>query len=159
MVFELRDIPGLPLYVASNEGRIYRRGKDTPLVGKPLNGYRVVKLSLEGGARKYCTVNRLVCLAFHGEPPDAAMQAAHLDSVRDNNLPSNLKWKTRTENVADKIAAGTTNDGERNGMAKLTLEQVLAIRCSIENDFILSERYGVTKPTIRNIKTGNSWRK
>jgi hypothetical protein len=159
MGIEFRDIPGLPLYVASSEGLIYRKGKTIPLVGKPLNGYRVVKLSLKDGARRYCTVNRLVCLAFHGEPPDASMQAAHLDSVRDNNLPSNLKWKTRTENVADKIIAGTTNDGARNGMAKLTLEQALAIRGSTEDDFALAERYGVIKSTVRNIKTGNSWRR
>jgi hypothetical protein len=157
MQIEFRDIPGIPLYVASSDGRIYRKGSATPLTGKSVNGYRVVKLSF-GPLRKYHSVNRLVCLAFHGEPPHDGMQAAHLDSIRDNNRPSNLKWKTRKENVADKIEMGTTNDGARNGMAKLTAEQALAIRHSAEDDALLADRYGVLKATIGNIKNGRSWK-
>lgn len=44
------------------------------------------------------------------------------------------------------------------GFAKLTLDQVRAIRDSTESHAALAERYGVSHSAIRNIRRGKSWR-
>lgn len=44
-------------------------------------------------------VHRIVCLAFHGEPPVPNMDVMHLDEDSHNNTPENLSWGTRKENL------------------------------------------------------------
>ena len=47
--------------------------------------------------------------------------------------------------------------GERNGRAKLTQQDALAIRASTQSHAALGRLYGVTKTTIRGIKTRRLW--
>lgn len=56
----------------------------------PSTGYLLVS-----GAR----VHRIVCSAFHGEPPSDQHVVDHIDTNRANNRPENLRWVTRLENV------------------------------------------------------------
>lgn len=44
-------------------------------------------------------VHRIVCSAFHGEPPTESHVVDHIDTNRANNRPENLRWVTRLENV------------------------------------------------------------
>ena len=44
-------------------------------------------------------VHRIVAVAFHGEPPTDNHVVDHIDTNRQNNRPSNLRWVTRLENV------------------------------------------------------------
>ena len=44
-------------------------------------------------------VHRIVCTAFHGEPPTDSHVVDHIDTNRANNRPENLRWVTRLENV------------------------------------------------------------
>lgn len=44
-------------------------------------------------------VHRIVCVAFHGEPPTDRHVVDHIDTNRANNRPDNLRWVTRLENV------------------------------------------------------------
>lgn len=44
-------------------------------------------------------VARLVCLAFHGDPPLGKPNVLHIDENSRNNKPDNLKWGSQKENL------------------------------------------------------------
>lgn len=48
--------------------------------------------------------------------------------------------------------------GSSNGCAKLTDDQVLAIKCSTEPTKTLVARYGVSRTTVKQIRNGSIWR-
>lgn len=62
--------------------------------------------------------------------------------------------------MSDAIAKGRRASfrGTRNGRAKLTEADVLAIRGSSESQQALASRYGVTKVAILYIKNRRNWR-
>lgn len=45
------------------------------------------------------SVHRIVAVAFIGEPPSPQHVVDHIDTNRQNNRPSNLRWVTRLENA------------------------------------------------------------
>ena len=45
------------------------------------------------------SVHRIVAVAFLGEPPSPQHVVDHIDTNRQNNRPSNLRWVTRLENA------------------------------------------------------------
>jgi len=68
-----------------------------------------------------------------------------------------LDWKTPKENERDKIAHGTYQFGERNAMAKLTIQQVLKIRSAVGSHKEIAERYGVGREAVGKIKRRERW--
>jgi hypothetical protein len=74
--------------------------------------------------------------------------------------PEHLKSGTRAENMADKVRDGTDNRGEKHSSAKLTAEQVLAIRANLENKLQqeLADQYNVTKSLISRIILRKCWK-
>lgn len=105
------------------------------------------------------TVPRLVCEAIHGQPSHPKLEAAH--SCGNGHLgccnPNHLSWKTRSSNQDDRIAHGTSNRGERCGSAKLTRDQVVAIRTSLSAPKDLAAEFGVSDGTISDIRRRKSW--
>ncbi|MGH8260330.1 MAG: HNH endonuclease [Steroidobacteraceae bacterium] len=73
--------------------------------------------------------------------------------------PSHLREATHHENMLDRARKhrGGDRHGEKNGRAKLTIEQVRVIRASGESLSVLAKRYGVTTTTISFIKIGTLW--
>lgn len=61
-------------------------------------------------------------------------------------------------NARDRNAKGRQACGERNGSAKLTREQVFAIRSAVGSAQSLAEQFGVGRETIRLIRNGDAWR-
>jgi hypothetical protein len=105
---------------------------------------------------KICRPHKLVMEAFVGIRPQG-MECCHNDGNPQNNHLNNLRWDTPKNNHADKIKHGTTNRGERCGTAKLTLEQVRAIRNDSRLQRIIAAEYGVKDNTISRIKSGKRW--
>lgn len=123
MPTEFRPLPGFEdLYAISEYGVIIRTGKpkkggpdkrDFALSNRPNGqGYLLCSVLDKSGKGRTVFVSKAVCIAWHGPPPSPQHQAAHLDGSRTNNHYSNLAWKTREENAADKKATRHTSAGE-----------------------------------------------
>lgn len=103
--------------------------------------------------------HRIVLEIFHGPCPPGH-EARHLDGDRTNNAADNLAWGTPVENARDKERHGTVSKGERNGMAKLTEDEVREMRrlrtagASLTN---LIARFGVTRMTCWRATAGRTW--
>lgn len=177
-----REIIGYPGYAVSSEGRV--RGAK----GRILKPYpaRYLQLTIyAGGTPKMAHVHRLVCEAFHGPCPSSGHEVAHRDGNAHNNAASNLRWATRVENEADKLAHGTslagrpsfvpvdrqargaghgrstmpwrTARGERGGRAKLTEQKVKAIRDDARPRKVIAAEHGVSVAMIGMIQRRESW--
>jgi hypothetical protein len=173
---EYRDIPGFPGYRAGNDGSIwschYRNGIKLALrtswrrlqTGKLGRNCKYPKVALQrDGTRKsfHRRVHRLILEAFVGPCPEG-MEACHEDGDPSNNRPSNLRWDTKLANKADMIRHGRSTRGERDGMAKLSEEDVVAIRLLGSNPERPSHdeigaRYGVSGSTVCMILSGQTW--
>lgn len=114
-------------------------------------------------------VHRLVLEAFVGKCPDK-MHARHLNGNPSDNRVENLAWGTRSENMMDRVRHGTSNRGERHGMAKVTKEIALKIRaegrlankrvrrCDNGGNYkAIAKKYGVSIGTVESITLGHTW--
>lgn len=169
-----KAIPGFDDYEASSLGRVrsidsvklvlnrcgfdvYRHRKG--MILKPRNhtcGYHTYILS----GKRTAFAHRLIALAFHGEPESDSLQVAHLNGVKIDNRPDNLKWTTVSENHSHKIIHGTNLNGEKNPRSILNDDCVkdIMMRYSLgEKSIALAEEYGVTFNAILNIVSGRGW--
>lgn len=189
MAEEWRLITGFQDYTVSSEGRVKRVVADQcGRSGRILKQYagRYCSVTLYRDGKPSCVlVHRLVCAAFHGEPPSPDHHAAHNDGDGLHNRSSNLRWATPAENEADKITHGTsligrpsfvpverrprgerhgrhtmpsqTARGERAGRAKLTAEKVTLIRLDLRPRKQVAAAYGITVAMVGYIQRGISW--
>jgi hypothetical protein len=110
---------------------------------------------------KMVRTHRYVCELLHGAPPTPEHEAAH--SCGKGHLgciaPGHLSWKTRVENMADKLVHGSHNRGERHNLVKLTeaaVREIISLRGE-ETQSRLAERFGVAQQTIAHIYAGRNW--
>lgn len=85
---------------------------------------------------------------------------AHVLHACDNPTcvnPAHLFLGTQTSNMEDKVAKRRQDRGERHGMHKLTENDAIAIRSDPRQFKEIAEEYGVSVPTISDIKCGRSW--
>jgi uncharacterized lipoprotein YmbA len=132
------------------EERIWQGYGDT-------QGYFSVNLS----RAKKVTVHRLVCEAFHGPAPKGKNQVAHYDGDKQNNRAENLRWADFLDNRADGRRLGEIYLSERHWKAKLTADDVRAIRAEVEafngrsgkyNQ--VAKRWGLTRSYVRSLSLG-----
>lgn len=159
-------IPGFDLYSVSSEGRVrgdraggrYRAGRILE-GGTNRCGYLCVSLRRSRTAKKTCTIHRLVLLAFVSPCPPG-LQCRHRDGDKTNNCLDNLCWGTALENATDRERHGHVARGTRNGLARLTEEEVRGIRAMLAAGDGISRTaraFGVSKRTIINIRNGRTW--
>jgi hypothetical protein len=147
------------LYEVSSVGRCRNR-HGRVLTPKHHKGYAYYGLS-KNAQRRNIFAHRLVLEAFVQVKPDASMVCRHLDSNPLNNHPSNLRWGTHAENVADAIATGQHRSCQINACRsrprKLTEAQARTIKQDVRKLREIAADYGVSISAIHDIRTGRSW--
>lgn len=118
MCEQWRSIPGFDdRYEASDRGRVRNRrhGEDRVLKQSTSSrhGYRLVKVRVGLGNWRPIEVHTLVALAFYGPRP-GGLEVRHLDGDQGNNHVENLRYGTKSENVADQVRHGTHAHARKN---------------------------------------------
>lgn len=93
----------------------------------------------------------------HCGPIPAGMQVCHTCDVRCCVNPRHLFLGTAKDNSQDAARKGRMAWGERQGMSKLSEDQVREILSSDERSYILARRFGVGKPAITSVRKGHRW--
>jgi hypothetical protein len=161
---EWREIPGWPGYEASTHGRVRstrRRGAGAPIIlacSVDRDGYAKVNLCGASGARRQAARSVLVAETFIGPRPAPKMHVCHGNNVRLDDRLINLRWDTQVGNFADQLRHGTRQMGERSAVARLTEEQVRAIRADTRGDTVVAATFGVCKGNVHAIRTRRTWR-
>lgn len=133
-----------PFYEVSSLGRVrsLRRGcRILSLVRRKRDGY--LQFFFSHGETQY--VHRAVCAAFHGEMPAPGMDVDHIDGVRHNNIPANLRWLPHAE-----------NSSRGHGRVRVPPAAVRQIRTSPNPrlDVVYAWALGVSPLTIKDIRLG-----
>jgi len=155
---EWRDVVGFEgIYQVSNFGRIQtvKTGKIKEQTISKADNRPYLSL-WKNNKIKVCRPHKLVMEAFVSLRPEG-LECCHNDGNPQNNNLNNLRWDTPKNNHADKVKHGTTNRGEQCGTAKLTLDQVRAIRQDNRLQRIIAAEYGVKDNTISRIKSFKRW--
>lgn len=104
--------------------------------------------------------HRIACEMAHGSCPPGK-ETAHSCLTRACLNKRHLSWKTRPQNMQDKVRDNTHQRGERHPLSKLTEDQVREIKrryaeggCTHRS---LAAEYGVSFWLIRQILVGNRW--
>ena len=156
----IKEITGFSDYVVSDTGEVMRQRNGYLRRVKPdrHHGYRRVSLFCSGEEEKVY-VHRLVLEAFVGPCPDG-LEACHGNGVKADCALDNLRWDTRKNNSHDRIAHGTTNRGERHGLAKLTADQVVAIREAVAGGATMASQgrlHGVSGAAVQDLIHRRRW--
>lgn len=111
--------------------------------------------------RRSVLTHRFSALLAHGAAPSQMHEVAHSCRTPMCVAPDHIRWATSKENSADQLAHGTRNQGQRNGQAKLTRDDVLAIRYFAGEHRVpeaeLSALFGVGKESISKIVRRVQW--
>lgn len=113
------------------------------------------EFDLKSGKRMLA--HRASVVLLKGEEIDDMCVLHKCDTPKCVN-PEHLFLGTRTENAADRDAKQRQARGTRNHSAKLTDDDVRAIRADPRGVRRLSKAYGVAQTTIGNIKRGTAWK-
>lgn len=123
-----------------------------------LRGEYLASTLIKDGKRKKLAVHLWVLLAFKGPKPNG-MCGCHNDGSYLNNCIDNLRYDSQSGNLADRWIHGTHIAGENNSNAKLSEQDVIAIRATTGlSQEKLGEIYGVGQHTISSIKLRKTWK-
>jgi len=160
-----KTIPNYSRYEASTLGNIrstnYKNSGKTKVLKPALSG-GYLKTMLQRDDGKYCsfTVHKWIAATFLGDK-QKGMEINHKNGIKTDNSVSNLEYCTRSENVQHAFDAGLIEPkrGSRNGMSKLTEDDVNSIRMHAHKSgrhygrAKLAKKYGVSEGQIKDIVT------
>lgn len=123
------------------------------------SGYLHVRLSRDGKVTCFA-VHDLIAKTFLGaRPPD--QEVAHTDGDKRNNCLDNLRYVSPKENAQDRESHGNTKRGNDNGNAKLTGDEVRAIRRAYSagrTQQDIADEYGLSQPYVSVLVRGITWK-
>lgn len=160
MTKDIKDYEGL--YFLNELGEVFsypkktRKGIRKLLLNKSNCGYYMIDLCKDGKIKKFL-VHRLMAKTFLKNDNNKA-QVNHINGIKTDNSLINLEWATRSENQKHSIINGLrTTKGEKNSQSKLNESQVLSILNDKRVYKEISNEFGISIPTISDIKRGYSW--
>lgn len=107
------------------------------------------------------TASRMMCIAAHGDPPFPKAEAAHTCGRGSAGCvnPNHIRWASCLENQTDRVEHGTSNRGEQQWAARLTEDDIRAIRrlALTESQGLISERFGIHQSHVSKIVSRSSW--
>ncbi len=144
---------------AVRQGTPYEKQLRQRVLGtsRKLGAYPHVSLCRDG-QEATAQVHRLVAAAFLGPCPPGN-EVRHLNGEPADSRLSNLCYGTKKENSHDRVTHGTHCRGSRNPIAKLTEQDVRAIK-NLKGKVPqaeLARRFGTVQSNISMIHTGRSW--
>lgn len=107
---------------------------------------------------KYILAHRASYEAFVGSIPEGAFVLHSCDNRACVN-PAHLRAGDQFDNMNDAIVRGRFAEGENSPHAKLTASDVLSIRRSSEGPTELARQFGVSAPTICDVKARRTWKR
>lgn len=155
-----KQVEGWPSYEVSDTGRV--RNKESGCVRKPnLDKFGYLSVDLYNkGYMKRLKIHRLVLITFSGIDKER-VQVNHINGNKQDNKLENLEWCTPKENSQHAYRTGLTVAvvGEKHGMSKLTVEEVLQIRqCVGQRHQSVADRFGVSRRLVSKILKGDLWK-
>lgn len=125
-------------------------------------GYGVFSLPNKGGPWRNKLSHRFSFELCHGTIPEGLYICHHCDNPSCVN-PSHLFAGTQKDNARDRDQKGRgvfvpPQKGEAHPNAKLTQEQVVAIRADTRTLTEIAKDYDVTNHAIHRIRTRKTWR-
>lgn len=143
-------------YEASTQGRIRRAdsGRVRKLV--PIKSGYLTFMTTADGRPVLHYAHRAVASTFLGDVE--GMIVAHANGRRDDNRLHNLRICTQRENLQDRRLHGSHYFGAQNPGAKLSPDDVAAIRASTDETVSdLAALHGVSASTVERILSGQAW--
>ena len=156
-VSDLGRVRSLDRYVACGPRGATRlvKGRMMKPSIRETGGYLVLNLG-RGNLRH---VAHLVAEAFIGPRPPG-MDVCHFDCDPMNNAASNLRYDTRSGNMADTVGAGRSSRGIERPSHRLTEAQAREIRAKYKpyryTARMLAAEYGVPRSTVEALLRSNS---
>lgn len=127
--------------------------------GRNSDGYLIVVLKKDSKS-KTISLHKIVAMCFV-QNEFLYNEVNHIDGNKQNNLPSNLEWCTRKQNMTHSVLSKLRDYSKPFDCSKfrLTEQEILFIFNSKEDTILLANRFNLTKSSIQRIRSGKTYSK